>query len=262
MGVLCPPRRGIFSEALYKNNFRTPTRDAEERPRKMQPNDNNRDTMASQIHALSIVIQNQRSRELTATNRIWALEDSLVRERLATQRQHEANQRQRNYINDLTARLDNNNVDFPNDPHCNEENLARERNQQIHVDTVEVAIVEQDTWYDYEESLAYQRGVLNWLQREYGDHVEVNYTFYTDYLDARDGGRGLDYRVNRSSLSSLLLQYIIIERIVHDTWYLPENPEFSYECLINSLTALGAHKHPLFDKLLWRLVTSTIFVRC
>ncbi len=68
----------------------------------MEPNDNIRD-MASQIHALSMVIQNQRSRELTAINRIQALEDSLVRERLATQRQHEENQCQRDYINELTA---------------------------------------------------------------------------------------------------------------------------------------------------------------
>ncbi len=67
-------------------------------------------------------------------------------------------------------------------------------------------IVEQDTWYDYKESLEYQRGVINWLQREYGEHMEVNYTFYTDYLDARDEGRGFNYPVNRSSLSSLLLQ--------------------------------------------------------
>ena len=200
----------------------------------MDHNDNN-PNMASQIHALSIVIQNQRSQELTATNKIRALEDSLVQERLATQRQHAENQRQRDYINELTARLDNNNVEFPIDPQRNEENLAWERNQQIHVNTVEVTVVEQDTYIDYEESLAYQRGVLTWLQREYGDHVEVNYTFYTDYLDARNGGQGFDYPVNRSSLSSLLLQDRIIERIVHDMWYLPENPEFNYECLINIL---------------------------
>ena len=30
----------------------------------------------------------------------------------------------------------------------------------------------------------------------------------------------------------------------------------------NSLTAIGAHEGQLFDKLLWWLVTSTIFVRC
>ncbi len=31
---------------------------------------------------------------------------------------------------------------------------------------------------------------------------------------------------------------------------------------VNSLPAMVAHERPLFDKLLWRLVTSTIFVRC
>jgi len=31
---------------------------------------------------------------------------------------------------------------------------------------------------------------------------------------------------------------------------------------INSLPAIGAHERQVFDKLLWGLVTSTIFVRC
>jgi hypothetical protein len=31
---------------------------------------------------------------------------------------------------------------------------------------------------------------------------------------------------------------------------------------VNSLTAIDAHERQLFDKLLWGLVTSTIFVRC
>ena len=32
--------------------------------------------------------------------------------------------------------------------------------------------------------------------------------------------------------------------------------------LVNSLPAIGAHERQVFDKLLWGLVTSTIFVRC
>ena len=32
--------------------------------------------------------------------------------------------------------------------------------------------------------------------------------------------------------------------------------------MFNSLTAIGACERQLFDKLLWRLVTSPIFVRC
>ena len=63
--------------------------------------DENRD-MAGQIYALSIVIQNQKSQVLTAAYRIRALEDSLARERLD-------NQRHRDYIDDLMARLENNN---------------------------------------------------------------------------------------------------------------------------------------------------------
>ncbi len=33
-------------------------------------------------------------------------------------------------------------------------------------------------------------------------------------------------------------------------------------CFLNRITAMDAHECPLFNKLLWRLVTSTIFVRC
>jgi hypothetical protein len=31
---------------------------------------------------------------------------------------------------------------------------------------------------------------------------------------------------------------------------------------VNSLPAIGAHERQVFDKLLWGLVTSTMFVRC
>jgi len=66
--------------------------------------DKNRN-MAGQIHALAIVVKHQKSRELTAAYRIRALEDSLARER-------SDNQRQREYIDDLSARLTNNNADL------------------------------------------------------------------------------------------------------------------------------------------------------
>ena len=45
----------------------------------------------------------------------------------------------------------------------------------------------------------------------------------------------------------------------YDTSQCITNPDM--EC-INSLTAIGAHERQLFDKLLWWLVTSPIFVRC
>jgi hypothetical protein len=59
--------------------------------------------MAGQIHALSIVVKYQKSQELTAAYRIRALEDSLARERLD-------NQRQCDYIDNLSARLEYNNA--------------------------------------------------------------------------------------------------------------------------------------------------------
>jgi hypothetical protein len=73
--------------------------------------DENRD-LAGQSHALAIVVKHQKSRELTAAYRIRALEDSLTREQLDNQRQWLDNQCQRNYIDDLSARLENNNADL------------------------------------------------------------------------------------------------------------------------------------------------------
>jgi len=66
--------------------------------------DENRN-LAGQSHALAIVVKHQKSRELTAAYRIRALEDSLARERLD-------NQRHRDYIANLWARLENNNADL------------------------------------------------------------------------------------------------------------------------------------------------------
>ncbi len=75
--------------------------------------------------------------------------------------------------------------------------------------------------------------VINWLQREYGEHVEVAYTLYEEYFAARNEGRHC-YPTHRASLSDLILLNPVIKRIVHDNaWYLPENPEFDYKCLIN-----------------------------
>ncbi len=73
--------------------------------------------------------------------------------------------------------------------------------------------------------------IINWLQREYGEHVEVGYTLYEEYLVVGNNRSLTEYRAN---LSDLLLLNRVIKRIVHDgPWNLPENPEFDYECLIN-----------------------------
>ncbi len=35
---------------------------------------------------------------------------------------------------------------------------------------------------DEDSLIEYQGAIINWLQREYGEHVEVVYTFYKEYL--------------------------------------------------------------------------------
>jgi hypothetical protein len=77
--------------------------------------------------------------------------------------------------------------------------------------------------------IGYQGAIIEWLQREYGEHVEVGYTLYEEYLASRNY-----QELYRASLSDLLLLNRVIKRIVHrDAWYLPENPEFDYECIID-----------------------------
>jgi hypothetical protein len=76
----------------------------------------------------------------------------------------------------------------------------------------------------------YQGVIINWLQREYGEHMVVEYTLYEEYLAARNEGHLLT--THRARLSDLLLQNRVIKGILHDAWYLPENPEFAYECII------------------------------
>jgi hypothetical protein len=86
---------------------------------------------------------------------------------------------------------------------------------------------------DEDFPIEYQGAIINWLQREYGEHVEVVYTLFEEYLLARNKGRHC-YPTHRARLSNLILLNPVIKRIVHDdAWYLPENPEFDYECLIN-----------------------------
>ena len=80
--------------------------------------------------------------------------------------------------------------------------------------------------------MQYQGEIIYWLQREYGEHVQVGYALYEEYLEAHTQGRH-SYPTHTASLSDLLLLNRVIKRIVHDeAWYLPENPEFSYGCLI------------------------------
>jgi hypothetical protein len=82
-------------------------------------------------------------------------------------------------------------------------------------------------------AIQYQGEIIEWLQREYGEHVEVDYTIYEEYLAARNEGH-YNYPTHSANLSDLTLLDRVIKRIVHDdAWYLPENPEFEYDCIIN-----------------------------
>jgi hypothetical protein len=86
---------------------------------------------------------------------------------------------------------------------------------------------------DKDLPIEYQGAIINWLQRKYGEHMEVLYILYEEYLAARNKGRHC-YPTHRARLSNLILLNTVIKRIVHDdAWYLPKNPEFDYECLIN-----------------------------
>ncbi len=88
---------------------------------------------------------------------------------------------------------------------------------------------------DWRQGLAdrISRGDNKLAPEEYGEHVEVVYTLYKEYLAARNKGLHC-YPTHRASLSDLILLNPVIKRTVHDNaWYLPENPEFNYECLIN-----------------------------
>ena len=49
-------------------------------------------------------------------------------------------------------------------------------------------------------AIAYQGGIIKWLQREYGDHVEVDYILYEEYLTERN--EGLPRATRRASLRS------------------------------------------------------------
>jgi hypothetical protein len=82
-------------------------------------------------------------------------------------------------------------------------------------------------------AIQYQRGIILWLEREYGGHVQVEYTLYEEYLVAQNQHQNI-YPKYTACLSDLLLLNRVIKGIVHnDAWYLPGHPEFEYGCVIN-----------------------------
>ncbi len=62
---------------------------------------------------------------------------------------------------------------------------------------------------DKDLPIEYQGAIINWLQREYGEHVEVVYTLYKEYLAARNKSRHC-YPTHRASLSNLILLNLVI----------------------------------------------------
>ena len=77
------------------------------------------------------------------------------------------------------------------DPQWNEEEIATERLQQVHIDSVDVEVTEdlfedgsrpplefEDLSSDFYgvTTIQYQGEIILWLQREYGLHVQVEYT--------------------------------------------------------------------------------------
>jgi len=134
-----------------------------------------------------------------------------------------------------------------------------ERLQQVHIDSVDVEVTEdlldidplaaphtlrRHTPYPIFENppssefygltaIQYQGEIILWLQRGYRLHVQVEYTLYEDYLVALNQRQNI-YPKYTARLSDLLLRNRVIKSIVHnDAWYLPENPEYEYSCLIN-----------------------------
>jgi hypothetical protein len=137
----------------------------------------------------------------------------------------------------------------PFDLQRNEEEFAMERLQLVHIDSVDMEVTEdlfeidssrpplvfEDPSSDFYglTAIQYQGEIILWLQREYGLHVQVKYTLYEDYLVARNQCQNI-YPKYTARLFDLLILNRFINSIVHnDTWYLPENPEFEYGCLIN-----------------------------
>jgi hypothetical protein len=103
------------------------------------------------------------------------------------------------------------------------------RLQQVHIDSVDVEVTEdllgidpfaaphtlrRHTPYPVFEDLSsefygltaiqYQGEIILWLQREYGLHVQVEYTLYEDYLVAQNQCQNI-YPKYTAHLSDLLL---------------------------------------------------------
>ena len=86
------------------------------------------------------------------------------------------------------------------DPQRNEDKIAVKWNWQIHCNLVWVEVTENhfkdgsrpilefdDPALDFHglTAMQYQGDIIQWLQREYRDHVQVHYTLYKDYRQSK-----------------------------------------------------------------------------
>jgi len=114
-------------------------------------------------------------------------------------------------------------------PRQNEEKITMTRLQQVHINSVDVEVTEdvldidpfaaphtsrRHTPYPIFEdpssefygltAIQYQGEIILWLQREYGLHVQVEYTLYENYLVAQNQRQNI-YPKYTARLSDLLL---------------------------------------------------------
>ena len=92
--------------------------------------------------------------------------------------------------------------------------------QQVHIDSVDVEVTEdlfkidgsrphlefEDPSLDFYglTAIQYRGEIILWLQREYGLHVQVDYTLYEDYLVAQNQCQNI-FPKYMARLSDLLL---------------------------------------------------------
>ena len=91
---------------------------------------------------------------------------------------------------------------LPFDPQRSKDKIAWERFQQVNSNLVEVEVTEvhfkdgnrpnsefeNPTEFYGLTTIQYQGDIIFRLQREYGEHVQVKYTLYEDYLVTRNQG--------------------------------------------------------------------------
>jgi hypothetical protein len=183
--ILFADQRRIFAEANHKNNFFTPTRI--HRTRRTQ-------TLLLPRGAQIETEYNPRRPSIrTIVRQVEALGYTVL-------------------VRPFQGRRDKNSQGFtsqcieahllliylpPFDHQWNEEEIAREQNDQVHIESVEVEITD-DLFKNSVVPLLeiegknlpieYQGAIINWLQREYGEHVEVVHTLCKEYLVARNKG--------------------------------------------------------------------------